>query len=148
MAGQHVRRSVFFLFGGKFGSRILNRFPNLQPGIDRAFGWIEKYAVVFILSYRFMYGLRNVSGIALGLSHLSWKQFMLWNDIASFIWAAAFIGFGYLFGKLLDHMPHMQEAVEDKISQITLAVLGLFALIVTVKLIIIGVQRYRNRNRA
>ncbi|MGZ5051009.1 MAG: DedA family protein [Methylobacter sp.] len=137
----------FFLLGRKFGARILNRFPSLAPGVNRSFGWIDKYAVAFILSYRFMYGLRNVSGIAVGLSRFPWQRFMFWNTVASFIWATAFIGFGYLFGKIIDHMPNRPEDIEDEINQVTLTVLGLFAFIVIVKLATLGVQKYKKRQR-
>jgi membrane protein DedA with SNARE-associated domain len=134
---------VFFFLGRYFGTRLLDHLPKLKPGVERAIGWLENYAIIFILSYRFMYGIRNVSSVAIGLSHLSWKKFALWNCIAAFIWAAAFVGFGYLFGDVLTHMHHKQAVVEDSVRQITLSVLGLFAFIIIVKLALVRWHRYR-----
>jgi membrane protein DedA with SNARE-associated domain len=72
------------------------------------------------------------------MSHLPWQRFMFWNGIAAFIWAAAFTGFGYLFGDVIEHLPHNHktEVVQDSVRQIMLAGLGLFLLIVALRLLI------------
>ena len=137
---------IFFLIGRRFGTRILEHLPKLKPGVEVALGWLEKYAVIFILSYRFMYGLRNVSGVAVGLSHLPWKKFAIWNAIAAFVWAAVFVGFGYLYGDIVGHIHRkQQEVVEDSVHQVTLSVLGLFAFLIICKLIVIWIKRMRVR---
>jgi membrane protein DedA with SNARE-associated domain len=137
----------FFFIGRRFGIRILDHMPKLKPGVDRAIGWLENYATLFILSYRFMYGLRNVSGVAIGLSHLPWKKFTVLNAVAAFIWAAAFVGFGYLFGDVIAHMHHKQEVVETSVREIMLSGLGLFAIIIIGKLIEIRWHKYRHRKK-
>ncbi|MDP9128217.1 MAG: DedA family protein [Pseudomonadota bacterium] len=137
---------IFFLLGRKFGTRILFHMPKLKPKIDRALGWLQKYAVVFIMSYRFMYGLRNVSGVAVGLSHLPWRKFTFWNAIAAFVWASAFVGFGYLFGNISGHMHHKEEVVAESVRQVMLSVLGLFVVIVLGKLAMIAWSRHRRKN--
>ncbi len=115
--------------------------------MERAIGWLEKYAVAFILSYRFIYGLRNVSGVAVGLSHIPWKKFAVWNAIAAFVWALSFAGFGYLFGDLFAHLHHKQEAVSGGVRQIMLSMLGLFALVIIAKLVAIRCQQCHNRKK-
>lgn len=144
MCGDQV---VFFL-GRVFGLKLLEHFPKLKPKIDLALGWLEKYAVIFILSYRFMYGVRNVSSIAIGLSTVPWKKFGLWNAVASFLWAAAFVGFGYSFGDAIGSRHHKEMLVEDSVRQLTLGGLGLFALIILVKLCLIQWKRMREQKRA
>lgn len=141
---------VFFFLGRKFGTKILEHLPKLKPGVERALGWLEKYAVIFILSYRFMYGLRNVSGIAVGLSHIPWKKFTIWNSIAAFIWATAFVGFGYMFGDIFAHMHHAQQVatVESSVREIMLTVLALFAILIIAKLVHIRWERYRSEKKA
>src|SRR6201999_1625569 len=111
--GSFCGDQAFFLLGRYFGVKILDHFPKLKHSIDRALGWLERHAVAFILSYRFMYGLRNISGVAIGMSHLPWRKFMIWNGIAAFVWAAVFAGSGYLFGDVLEHLHHKSEVVED-----------------------------------
>lgn len=139
---------MFFFIGRRFGTRIVKHFPKLQPGVDKAIGWLEKYATVFILSYRFMYGIRNVSGVAIGMSHLPWKKFAVLNAIAAFVWATAFVGFGYVFGGVIGRMRHKQEVVETSVHEITFTVLGLFALIIISKLLMIQWQKYKDKKKS
>ncbi len=139
---------VFFFLGRKYGTRILEHMPKLKPGVERALGWLEKYAIVFILSYRFMYGLRNVSGVAVGLSHLPWKKFTIWNAVAAFVWAASFVGFGYLYGSAIDRLHRKDEvAVEASVNDIMLSMLALFAFIIAIRVVIVLWQRHRNKRK-
>jgi membrane protein DedA with SNARE-associated domain len=136
---------IFFYTGRRWGIHILNFFPKMKPPVDKALGWLERHAEIFILAYRFMYGIRNISGVAIGMSHLSWRRFLVWNGIASFIWAAAFTGFGYLFGDVIAHMHHKSQVVEESVRQVMLAMLGLFLLIVGFRLLISYLQN-RKKN--
>lgn len=142
--GSFTGDQVVFFLGRRYGARILHHFPRLEPGVNRAIGWLENYAVIFILSYRFVYGLRNVSGIAVGLSHIPWKKFALWNCIAAFIWALAFAGFGFLYGDVIGHIHHKEEVVSGGVRQLTLSMLGLFAFIIAIRLAVIRWQHYRS----
>jgi membrane protein DedA with SNARE-associated domain len=92
---------ICFWLGRHFGTHIFKYTPKLKAGIMKAVGRFEKYAILFIMSYRFMYGVRNVSGIAIGMSHFPWQKFAFWNVIAAFFWAVIFSGFGYFFGGLI-----------------------------------------------
>jgi membrane protein DedA with SNARE-associated domain len=136
---------IFFILGRQIGAPIVDHLPKLKPGIEKAICWLEKYAVAFILSYRFMYGLRNVSSIAVGLSHLHWKKFAFLNAIAAFIWAVAFVGFGYLFGDVIAHLPHKNQVVTDSVRDFMLSVLAMFALIIVIKLVSIRRKRAKAR---
>jgi membrane protein DedA with SNARE-associated domain len=132
--GSFAGDQIVFALGRRFGMRILDHFPRIEPGVLRALGWIDRYAIIFILCYRFIYGVRNVSGIAVGLSHVPWKKFAIWNAVAAFIWALVFAGFGYLFGDVIGHIHHKEEVVSGGVRQIMLSMLGLFALIIIAKL--------------
>ena len=89
---------ICFWLGRHFGNHVFYYFPQKKAAIEKAVGRLEKYAIVFIMSYRFMYGVRNVSGIAIGLSRLPWQKFAFWNVIAALVWAIFFSYFGYFFG--------------------------------------------------
>lgn len=140
--GSFTGDQIVFLLGRLYGKRILHHFPRLEPSINRALGWIDRYAVIFILCYRFVYGVRNVSGLAVGLSHVPWKKFAVWNCIAAFIWALAFAGFGYLFGDVIGHLHHKEEVVAVNVREVLLSGLGLFAFIIIVKMVITRWQRH------
>ncbi|MDR3424889.1 MAG: DedA family protein [Alphaproteobacteria bacterium] len=143
-SGSFCGDQFFFFLGRRYGLRILDHLPKMKPAIDRSLGWLERHAAAFILAYRFMYGVRNISGLAIGMSHLSARKFMYWNALAAFIWAAAFTGFGFLFGDVIAHMHHKNTVVEGSVRQITLSMLGLFLLIVCFRLLVVW---YQNRKK-
>lgn len=131
--GSLMGDQICFWLGRCYGARILHHFPKLEPGVNQAILWLERHAVGFILSYRFMYGIRNVSSIAIGMSHLTWQKFALWNAIAAFVWAVAFSNLGYLFGDLIERVPQGEDKLEAGIHQAMLTIFGLFVLIVGVR---------------
>ncbi len=141
--GSFLGDQAFFFLGRYYGKRILERFPKIKPKTDKVLQALEKYHVVFILSYRFMYGIRNVSGITVGLSRLPWRRFATLNFIASFVWAVAFCGAGYFFGNVIQHLGRKkEEVVAYSVRELSLTVLALFVLMVLFRL---GVKRWQKR---
>lgn len=141
--GSFFGDQVFFWLGRVYGKRILERFPKIKPKTDRVLKAIEKYDVIYIMSYRFMYGIRNISGVAIGLSQLSWKRFAVLNFIAAFIWAFAFCFVGYQFGSVIHHFGRRKsEVVSYTVHELTLTVLGLFVFIVLIRM---GVRWFQSR---
>lgn len=126
---------VMFLLGRVYGRRIVHRFPKIVPKLQKIFNALEKYSRSFILSYRFMYGVRNISALAIGMSQVSWRHFTLWNTIASFLWSFVFCGAGYLFGDLMERFGFGDEAsVNFEVRNLMLAALGLFLFIVAMRI--------------
>ena len=65
---------------------------------------LKKYSTGFVLSFRFIYGVRNFSSFAMGMSGLAWSRFAMLNFIAAGVWAVCFAGAGYLAGMALQHV--------------------------------------------
>lgn len=127
---------VMFWIGRQYGRRIVHRYPKLIPKLQKIFDALEKYSVSFIMSYRFMYGVRNISALAIGMSQLSWKRFTVLNTIASLLWSFVFCGGGYLFGDIIERFGFGdEEAANFEVRNIMLAALGLFALVVALRVI-------------
>jgi len=89
---------LYFWIGRKYGHKLLKRFPRMQGGVNVALDMLHKYHVGFILSFRFIYGVRNFSSFAMGMSLISWPRFAALNFIAAGLWANAFCWGGYLLG--------------------------------------------------
>ena len=66
--------------------------------IEVALGLIERYPIGFILSFRFLYGLRAAGPVAVGVTRIPTTLFALLNALGALIWAAVFVGVGYVFG--------------------------------------------------
>lgn len=141
LAGEFVWRPIVFLLGCYFGTQVFVRFPNLKERSARVTYWLERYSIAFILSYRFIYGVRNVSSIAVGISNLSWRFFLFWNAIAALIWAMAFSGFGYFFGDLIEHLS--KATIIFNIRKIMFLALAFCLFIFILRLIVIRLKKGR-----
>lgn len=117
----------FFLLGRRYGARLVAKMPKLARGQEKVAGWMVKNDVGFILTYRFIYGLRNVSAIAIGMSPISARRYFALNACGAFVWAVSFACGGYLFGHLL-----IKEG-DNPIIAIMQGVLGIFVVVVLVR---------------
>lgn len=102
--GSWLGDQCWFFLGRYFGHLLVRRFPEWQIGIDRIHRWIARWEVLFILSFRFIYGIRNFSSAALGISDINVYRFMILNFLSAGLWAASFVGGGYLFGRAIEQV--------------------------------------------
>ena len=102
---------------------------------------LEKYSTAFILSFRFVYGIRNFSSFAMGMSSLSWRRFAVLNFIAAGIWAVCFAGAGYLAGMALQHV------VGEAAGTLSLVLLGALVLF-TIGAVLVNRWRKRRADAA
>jgi membrane protein DedA with SNARE-associated domain len=102
--GSFVGDQCYFWIGRRFGLRVLARQPAWRSRVDTALGWLKKYDAGFILTFRFIYGVRNFSSFALGISGIDWRRFLVLNFIAAGLWATLFVGIGYVFGQTLERV--------------------------------------------
>lgn len=137
--GSWLGDQCWFFIGRYFGKRLLGRFPEWQGGIDRIHGWIERWEVLFILSFRFIYGIRNFSSAALGISGIGTYRFLALNFVSAGVWSCSFVGGGYLFGQALEHLLGRWGA------QIEAGVLGG---VVAIAVFAWAINRFRRRRAA
>jgi membrane protein DedA with SNARE-associated domain len=132
----------YFWIGRHFGMRLLARQPRWQGRVDRAMGWLKRYDAGFILSFRFIYGVRNFSSFALGIGGVDWRRFLVLNFIAAGIWAAVFIGAGFLCGHTFGHM------LGDFAQRFSETMLVVFALVLIAAHFLHRMHRRRRRDAA
>lgn len=121
--GSFAGDQCYFWVGRRFGARLLDRFPRCRDGVETALHFLERYNTGFILSFRFIYGVRNFSSVALGLSGVRWERFLWLNFAAAALWATCFVAVGYFLG-------HAFRAVlGDLARSFGLAIVGAFLLI-------------------
>ena len=102
--GSFCGDQVYFWIGRRWGHSLLRRFPRWAPGVHAALDLLRRYNTWFILSFRFIYGVRNFSSFAMGTSGLSWPRFLILNFIAAGVWAVTFAGAGYIVGATFEHL--------------------------------------------
>ena len=98
--GSCASDQLMFLLGKYKGPAVLARFPRLARNAAKAEALIHKYETGIILGFRFVYGVRNVTPVMLGIHRVSHLKFLALNVVGAAVWAAAFTAGGYFFGKI------------------------------------------------
>ncbi|MDA7086334.1 DedA family protein [Pseudomonas sp. SA3-5] len=101
LSGATLGDQLYFFIGRRYGDRLLRRFPNLTPSAQRVNRLLLRYHASVIVGVRFMYGLRVVGPIAIGMSELPAWRFVLFNLLGAAIWAPLIAGAGFMFGQTL-----------------------------------------------
>lgn len=97
---------LYFFLGRYKGQALLKRFKSWEPRIRRFNRLMERHSTWFILIFRFLYGLRNISPVAIGLSDVSTKKFVILNVISAAIWAVTLGVLGFFFGQAAKALLH------------------------------------------
>jgi len=93
-----------FFVGHLWGRRILSKFTFLERTSEKAFMFLKEYGTFYILTFRFIYGVRIISPVVIGAAGVSFKRFAILNFIAAAIWSFLSCGAGYFFGSFLMHV--------------------------------------------
>jgi membrane protein DedA with SNARE-associated domain len=99
--GSYLGDQTWFYLGRRYGPAILRRFPKSQPRVERANALLDRYGTLFILSFRFLYGIRNVASVVCGLAGYPKLRFAVLNFIAAGVWAGSFVAAGWFLGAWL-----------------------------------------------
>ena len=97
-AGSLVADQLLFSAGRYLRRRAWVQRMRARPIFARALGMLERYPIGFIFAFRFIYGFRTISPVAIGTTNVSTKLFLIVNIIAAIVWGIVFTGIGYLFG--------------------------------------------------
>jgi membrane protein DedA with SNARE-associated domain len=112
-----------YFFVGRFqGRKLLRKFPSWQERTERVFHHVHRHQNLLILSFRFFYGLRNVTPFAVGMSEVTTLRFVTLNVIGAAVWATVFGLVGYSFG-------HAFEQVLGTVKKYELTALGLLVVL-------------------
>ena len=101
-AGSFLGDQFWFVIARHLGTHVTARFPSMVPAIQMATRTLERNNTLFILSYRFVYGMRNVASMVIGASEISWTRFAILNFISAGVWSVTFAGGGYLAGREIE----------------------------------------------
>ncbi len=127
---------LYFLIGRRHGAGFLARRPTWQARSQQVYRIMERYPVLLILGFRFIYGIRTVTPFAIGMSNISYLRFALLNMLGAGLWAVAIGLAGFYFG-------HGVEVVLGDIKHYELEVL---AFVIAVGVLVWTVFLFRRRN--
>lgn len=141
--GSFFGDQLWFYLGRRYAThRLVKRIID-RPIFDKLMSTIEKHPVKFILTFRFIYGIRTISPVALGLTDIKVRTFLVFNAIAAALWAATFTMAGYAFGQTVEALLGDIKAIEQKLA----IALGIALIIFASYRIVIEIRRRRLRNR-
>lgn len=98
-AGSGIIDHLLFVAGRRYREHPWVLRTVRQVAFARALRFIERYPVGYILAFRFIFGLRMASPVAIGVSAVPGWRFTALNIVGALIWATSFTALGYIFGE-------------------------------------------------
>ncbi len=97
--GGFVGDQIYFYIGRFNKSYIQKKFINQRRKLALAHLLLQKYGWPIIFVQRYMYGMRTIIPISIGLTRYSAVKFAIINLISAWIWAAITIVLAWYFGE-------------------------------------------------
>ena len=116
---------ALFFIGRRFADHPMVMRQRKRPLFAKALARVEANSTGFILAFRFLYGLRTVSPLAIGVSNVSTLRFAILNAIAAFVWACVMTGIGFAFGRTIEATIGRFHAIEHTL--IAMVAVGIIA---------------------
>jgi membrane protein DedA with SNARE-associated domain len=104
---------LWFLLGRRYGPPFIAKRPKVQRRTVVVEGWLRKYGTVFVLGFRFLYGLRSVTPVLLGASRYAPGRFLVLNAVGAALWSLSFGYLGYGVGASLAALLDRRGRVEE-----------------------------------
>ena len=98
-AGSAILDHLLFVAGRRFRSHRWVARATQQAAFARALGFIERFPISYTLAFRFIFGLRIASPIAIGVTQVPTWRFTILNILGAIIWATTFTMIGFIFGE-------------------------------------------------
>ena len=99
-AGSSAGDQLYYFIGKWKGRALLDHFPRWHGPAHKVFRLLERHRNLVILSFRFFYGLRNVTPFVLGITRVETSRFVILNLIGAALWAVSFSMIGFLVGEI------------------------------------------------
>jgi membrane protein DedA with SNARE-associated domain len=90
----------FFFYIGRFNKKFMHKkLHDQRRKIAISYLLLRKYGWLIIFFQRYLYGLRTIIPISIGISHYSAKKFAMINLVSAWVWATVIITPAYIYGE-------------------------------------------------
>ena len=121
---------LLYFIGRHYGPRLIESRESLKKASERVFYHLHKHSTLFILSFRFIYGIRVASSMISGAAGVPVRTFAILNVIAAAIWSVLSCSVGYLIGYFFaDRIVEFIEKVAKFQEYAVIGGLGVAALV-------------------
>ena len=135
--GTVIFEQCVYFVGRKYGRLLLLKFPRHERRAKRAMAFLRKYNTAFIFGYRFIYGIRNISPLIIGMAKVPKLKYAVLNVLASIVWASIIAGLGYSFA----------NALEATSSKLQIFQKLLFGLVIFAPIVIFIVKQFKKNKK-
>jgi membrane-associated protein len=108
-----VGDSVNYWIGKKFGQKLVDhpKIPINQEHINQTQAYYDKNGAKTIILARFIPIIRTFAPFVAGVSHMRYKDFMLYNVVGAFTWVFGLVLLGYFFGNIPSVKHNIEYAI-------------------------------------
>ncbi len=99
--GGFVGDTIYFFIGRLNKKYVAKKLKNHRRKFALAYLLLKRYGWIIIFIQRYMYGMRTIIPIAIGMTKYSTTKFLIINFISAIIWAAITILLAWYFGEEL-----------------------------------------------
>jgi len=125
--GALLHDTTLFFIGRFFGQKILNRPSRWQSGITKIVKLIQKYDRYFIMSFRFIYGIRTLTPIVVGAGTITFRRYFSLVAISAAAWAIIVSYAGYSFALAFESIiAHFEKIQKYLAAGLVLLIGGLY----------------------
>ena len=100
--GSFTADQILFAAGRRFRDTPRVRRWTQAKTYARALALFERHPTAFVFAFRFLWGMRTVSPLAIGTSALPVRRFVAINAVAALVWSAVFVTLGYVSGQAIE----------------------------------------------
>ena len=98
---------LWYFIGKSKGRKLLLKKEKLQKTAGKIDTLLERYPYLILLGYRYIYGLRTVIPLIIGMSSIRSRKFIVFSVFNTTVWVLIFTSAGYLFGSILESRMEM-----------------------------------------
>lgn len=102
--GTLIGDQLYFYIGRIKGKEFIDKKSDWKSKVNRVFNLLDKHHTLFILGFRFLYGIRTVAPFVLGASGISPTRYLVLNICGALIWAIIIGLLGYYFGHAIESL--------------------------------------------
>ena len=111
-AGAFAGDQLFFYVGRRHGRRFFGKRPRWSPHFNRLDTLVTRHETKVVASFRFLYGLRVATPIALGMSNIAHPKYLAFTVLSGIVWTLSFGLGGYFLGEAMQRLLGDIEQVE------------------------------------
>lgn len=96
--GSLANDQLWYFLGRRFGRAFIAKRPKLAARADRVEAFMVRWGALYVVAFRFLYGLRTVTPVLLGASGYPVARFVALNATGAALWATSYTLLGWGVG--------------------------------------------------